>query len=220
MHVVVNAAMSVDGKLATRLREQLVISGSADLDRVDGLRADSDAVMVGIGTVLADDPSLTVDDPERVTVREERTESAQPARVVADSQGRTPLDSQLLDERSTTYLLTTESAPEDRLSALRNAGATVLVVGTDRVDLQAGLSALGEHGITRMLVEGGGELLFSLFEAGLVDELFVFVGSLVVGGREAPTLVDGPGFTESFPTLSLSDTDRLDDGILLRYQVP
>ncbi len=70
-----------------------------------------------------------------------------------------------------------------------------------------------------MLAEGGGELVFSLFDAGLVDELSVYVGSFVVGGRDAPTLADGEGFVDGFPQLSLVGVERLDDGVLLRYDV-
>ena len=81
MHVVVNAAMSVDGKLSSRRREQIAISGPDDFDRVDRLRAASDGVMVGVGTVLADDPSLTLDDASLVAERTERGESPQPARI-------------------------------------------------------------------------------------------------------------------------------------------
>ncbi|MFC6736019.1 dihydrofolate reductase family protein, partial [Halolamina salina] len=78
---------------------------------------------------------------------------------------------------------------------------------------------LEAHGLERLLVEGGGELIFSLFAADLVDRLTVYVGSVVIGGRDAPTLADGEGFTDpdSFPELSLTDVERLDDGVVLTY---
>ncbi|MFB6105726.1 MAG: 2,5-diamino-6-(ribosylamino)-4(3H)-pyrimidinone 5'-phosphate reductase [Halobacteriaceae archaeon] len=218
MRVVANAAVSVDGKLSTRRREQLRISGPDDFDRVDALRADCDAVLVGVGTVLADDPSLTVDDPDRLAGREARGDTPQPARVVADSRGRTPPDARVLDDAATTYLLVSEAAPADRLDALADR-ATVLTAGADRVALGAAFEDLAAAGVDRLLVEGGGELLASLFADGLVDELSVFVGSLVVGGRDAPTLVDGDGFVESFPRLDLASVRRLDDGVLLTYDV-
>ncbi len=219
MHVVVNAAQSVDGKLSTRLRDQVAISGPADFDRVDALRADVDAVMVGVGTVLADDPSLTIDDPDRSAAREARGEPPNPARVVADSRGRTPTDAQLLDDRAETYLLGSEAAPPGFVAEMEDEGATVITAGADRVDLPAALDALESHGIDQLLVEGGGTLLFSLFEAGLVDELSVYVGSRIIGGREAPTLVDGEGFVDEFTQLSLTAVDRLDDGVVLSYEV-
>ena len=219
MHVVVNAAMSADGKLSSRRREQIAISGERDFDRVDQLRAESDAVMVGVGTVLADDPSLTLDDPERQRAREDRGEPANPARVVADSQVRTPPDARVLDGEALTYLLVSQAAPTDFVEQMEEAGATVIATGEDRVDPVTALAKLEGDGVDQLMVEGGGELIFSLFEAGLVDELSVFVGSTVIGGRDAPTLADGDGFVEDFPALSLDDVERLDDGVLLHWTV-
>lgn len=219
MRVVVNVAMSVDGKLATRRREQLRISGTDDFDRVDGLRAQVDAVLVGVGTVLADDPSLTVDDPDRIDARVATGRSRQPARVVADSRAQTPTDARLLDDDARSFVLTSAAATADAVARLEATGADVVRTGSDRVDLATGLDALEDHGIDSVLAEGGGELLFSLFEAGLVDELSVYVGSLVIGGRDAPTLADGEGFVDGFPRLDLRAAERLDDGVILRYDV-
>ena len=217
MHVVVNDAMSADGKLASRRREQLDISGPEDFDRVDGLRAESDAVMVGVGTVLADDPSLTVKDADRHSARLDRGEPRNPARVVADSRIRTPPDATVLDDEAQTYILTSEAAPTDFIEEMEEAGAYVLAAGEDRVDLRTALAKLEGEGIDQLMVEGGGELIFSLFEAGLVDELRVFVGPKILGGRDAPTLADGEGFVEEFPELSLESVERVDDGVLLTW---
>jgi 2,5-diamino-6-(ribosylamino)-4(3H)-pyrimidinone 5'-phosphate reductase len=214
MHVVVNAAISADGKLASRHREQLRISGDSDFARVDRLRAESDAIMVGVGTVLADDPSLTRFD------RDHRDDhSGVPARVVADSEGRTPTDASLFAGDAPTYVLTSEAAATDRLDRFRDVGATVIVVGEERVDLTAALTELEHAGIETLMVEGGGELIFSLFKGGLVDALSVYVGALVIGGRASPTLVDGEGFVDDFPELTLIDVERLDSGVLLRWRV-
>lgn len=216
MHVLINAAMSADGKLATYRREQLRISGDADFARVDRRRAESDAVMVGVGTVLADDPSLVRFDHEH---RAKAGATGVPARVVADSQGRTPLDAALFDGDAPIHLLTSEAAPRERREAFRDAGAQVVVAGTERVDLADAFIQLERRGIERLLVEGGGELIFSCFDAGLVDELSVYVGSLVIGGRNAPTLADGEGFLGEFPRLELTDIERLDDGVVLQWRV-
>jgi len=218
MHVVVNAATSADGKLSSRAREQVAISGPEDFDRVEELRADSDAVMVGVGTVLADDPSLTVDDEERIAARRERDEPGQPARVVADSRGRTPADARVLDDAAETYVLLSEAAPAAERERLAGE-ATVIVAGERRVDLPSALSTLESDGIDRLMVEGGGEIIFSLFASGLVDELSTFVGPLVIGGRDAPTLADGDGFLADFPELDLQAVERLDGGVLLRWDV-
>jgi len=219
MYVVVNAAMSADGKLASRRREQLAISGPDDFDRVDQLRADSDAVMVGVGTVLADDPSLTVKDEARNDERRDGGLAENPARVVADSRIRTPPDATVLDDAAETYLLTSEAAPTDFIEQMEEAGAYVLAAGEDRVDLKTALAKLEGEGVDRLMVEGGGELIFGLFEAGLVDELRVYVGAKVLGGRDAPTLADGDGFVESFPELTLESVEQVDDGVLLTWTV-
>jgi 2,5-diamino-6-(ribosylamino)-4(3H)-pyrimidinone 5'-phosphate reductase len=209
MHVVVNAAMSADGKLSSRQREQVAISGADDFDRVDDLRVESDAIVVGVGTILADDPSLTAD------------EGANPVRVVADSRARTPLDARVLDDRADTLVFVAESAPTRNVRSLQEAGADVVVSGNGRVALRDAFSELESRGTGQVMVEGGGELIFSLFDEGLVDELRLYVGSLVIGGRDAPTLADGDGFVErtSFPDLELDSVERVDEGVLLRYLV-
>jgi 2,5-diamino-6-(ribosylamino)-4(3H)-pyrimidinone 5'-phosphate reductase len=219
MHVHVNAAESVDGKLSTREREQVAISGPDDFDRMDGLRAESDAVMVGVGTVIADDPRLGVKDAERRERRKNEGKPPNPARVVADSRARTPPDAEILDDSASTYVLVSEDADDGDVAALSAAGATVIVAGTERVELETAFDQLGDHGIDRLMVEGGGELIYSLFAADLVDRLTVYVGSVVIGGRDAPTLADGEGFTDpdSFPTLSLMNVERVDDGVVLTY---
>ncbi|MFW6436896.1 MAG: 2,5-diamino-6-(ribosylamino)-4(3H)-pyrimidinone 5'-phosphate reductase [Halococcoides sp.] len=219
MEVIVNVAMSADGKLATPEREQIRISGPDDFDRVDAIRAEVDAVAVGVGTALADDPSLTVDDPDRIAERRARGASDQPTRVVVDSRLRTPTDAQLLDDAAETVVLASEAAPEERRDALTDRGATVLVRGDSRVDLPGAIDALAEHGIESMLIEGGGELLASVFEAGLADRVSTFVGPLLIGGREAPTLADGPGFDRPFPELFLDGIERMDDGVVLHWSV-
>jgi 2,5-diamino-6-(ribosylamino)-4(3H)-pyrimidinone 5'-phosphate reductase len=219
MDVVVNAAMSADGKISTRKREQVAISGPDDFDRVDALRAESDAVMVGVGTVLADDPSLTVDATDHRNRRVREGRSPNPARVIADSRIRTPAGARVLDDAAPTYLLTTEGAPPDFVSEIEGTRTEVIAAGDSRVDLIAGFEALGDRGVEQVLVEGGGELIFSLFEANLVDRLSTFVGPTVIGGRNAPTLADGDGFAEEFADLTLDSIERVDDGVVLTWTI-
>lgn len=218
MHVVVNAAMSADGKLSSRRREQVRISGDEDFARVDRLRADSDAIVVGVGTVLADDPRLTVKGSEHRENRVEAGESANPARVVVDSNARTPPDARVVDDEARTYLCVAESAPVERRMDLSER-TTLITAGDDRVDLLRAFATLQQDGLEEIMVEGGGELIFSLLDDGLVDELLVFVGPQIIGGRDAPSLADGDGFVENYPELSLEGIEKLDDGVLLKWTV-
>lgn len=218
MHVVVNAATSADGKLSTVRREQVEISGPDDFARVDRLRAGSDAVVVGVGTVLADDPHLTVKDSD---LREDRVvagEPEQPARVVADSRLRTPADARVVDDAAPTYLLTSERGGAERRAAYPES-VEFVTAGEERVDLLRAFAALSAEGIEEVMVEGGGELIFSLAESGLMDDLRTFVGPQIIGGRDAPTLADGEGFLKDFPSLMLKDVEQLDGGVLLSWSV-
>jgi 2,5-diamino-6-(ribosylamino)-4(3H)-pyrimidinone 5'-phosphate reductase len=211
MHVRVNAAVSADGKLSTRRREQIEISGPEDFDRVDDIRSSVDAIAVGVGTVVADDPHLVVDGEG----------SDSPIRVVADSEGRMPPDARILDAAAPTVVLVSDAAPTGRVRRFEAAGAETVVAGDDRVNLATAFETLEDRfGIETMLVEGGGEIIFSLFDRGLVDECSLFVGPMVIGGREAPTLADGEGFLDDFPELSLRSVERLDDGVVLYWDVP
>jgi 2,5-diamino-6-(ribosylamino)-4(3H)-pyrimidinone 5'-phosphate reductase len=218
VHVVVNAAISIDGKLSTRRREQIAISGERDFERVGELRADSDAILVGIGTVLADDPHLVIDESHRKR-RQNQGIPPTPHRIIIDSRARTPTDAEVLDDEAPTYIIVSESAPTSRQADLEVEGANVIVAGRERVSMPAAISALADSGIDSVMVEGGGEIIFSLFDADLVNELSVYVGSLLIGGRDAPTLADGDGLVDDPTRLQLTSVRQIDDGVLLQYDV-
>jgi len=197
--------MTADGKIAGRSRKQLRISSPEDLARVRELRAASGAILVGVGTVIADDPHLTVKDlpPER-----------NPLRVVLDPRGRTPDGARVLDGRARTLIVTTDDCERTW------EGAETLRAGKGRIDLELMLSRLHDRGVRDLMVEGGGETIFSFFESGLVDRYMVFVGSMIVGGRGSPTPADGDGLPEDRPVrLRLAGCRRLGDGVLLTYEV-
>lgn len=154
-HVIVNVAMSADGKISTRERRQVRISGVKDFSRVDRLKAGSDAIMVGIGTVLADDPSLTVKSDACREYRRTRGWDENPVRVVVDSSGRTPPDSSVLNKgNGKRVIAVSKKASPDTLSVLGKK-ATVIVSGEDEVDLPLLMDTLGSMGIQRIMVEGG-----------------------------------------------------------------
>jgi 2,5-diamino-6-(ribosylamino)-4(3H)-pyrimidinone 5'-phosphate reductase len=220
-YVVVNVAMSADGKLSTRERRQVRISGTQDFNRVDRLKAGSDAVMVGIGTVLADDPSLTIKEAECRRRRLDRGESEHPVRIVIDSTARIPLTAALLNKgEGSRVVVVSRRADPEKVGRLEEK-ATVIVSGDTKVDLSRALERLGEMGIQRIVVEGGGTLIAGLISAGLVDEIYTFIGNIIIGGKDAPTLADGTGFLKEaeFARLTLLEARRIENGILLHWSV-
>jgi 2,5-diamino-6-(ribosylamino)-4(3H)-pyrimidinone 5'-phosphate reductase len=214
-------AMSADGKISSVERRQVRISGPEDRERVDRLKAESDAVMVGIGTVLADNPSLTVKTEDLRRGRVSAGKAENPVRIVVDSRGRTPITADILHKGEGKRIIAVSERAGSG-AALRFRGlATVLVAGGEEVDLPLLMAKLHELGIGRLMVEGGGTLIASLFASGLVDEFYTFVGNLIIGGADAPTPVDGRGFPNGndFVRLSLMDVGEVGEGVLLRWRV-
>ncbi len=187
--VAMKTAMTLDGKIATACGESRWISGEASRALAHRLRSELDAVMVGIGTALADDPQLTARPPG--------TASRDPVRIVVDSALRLPPDARLLqlDSPAPTWVATTERAPAERRRALEAAGAEVLVLPErdGRVDLAALMAELGRREVTSVLLEGGATLNAAALAAGVVDKVLCFVAPKVVGGAAAPGPVGGPG---------------------------
>jgi len=216
--VFINSAMSADGKISSFEHSQVRISGQTDRARVDDLRAESDAIMVGIGTVLADDPSLWVKSQRSREERRRKGWPENPLRVVADSQARTPPSAKILGPGS--IVAAAGSAPQERLDRLASTKSEIIVCGKEMVDLTELFSHLFNRGVKRLMVEGGATLNWSLLNLGLVDELYVYMGAMIIGGENAPTLVDGPGFKEHFPRLTLICVQQLDEGVLLKWRVP
>ena len=220
-YVVVNIAMSADGKISTRERRQVRISGTQDFTRVDQLKAGCDAIMVGIGTVLADDPSLTVKSEKCLNYRRKKGWDDHPLRVVVDSSGATPPDASILHKgKGKRVVAVSKRADPIKISVLEKK-ATILVAGKDEVDLIVLMDELGNLGIHRIMVEGGGTLIAGLMKAGLVNEIYTFIGNIIIGGKDAPTITDGEGFIKEseFTRLTLLEARRIDNGILLHWKV-
>jgi len=220
-YVVVNIAMSADGKISTRERRQVRISGAQDFSRVDRLKAGCDAVMVGIGTVLADDPSLTVKSEECRKYRRNRGWDDHPVRIVVDSSGRIPPEASILHKGEGKRVVAVSKRADAAKIALLEKKARVIVAGEDKVDLCALMNELGAMGIHRVMVEGGGTLIAGLIEAGLVNEIYTFIGNIIIGGKDAPTFTEGEGFIleSAFPRLTLREARRIEEGILLHWNV-
>ncbi len=217
--VFINAAMSADGKIATVERKQTKVSGSLDFDRMDELRAASDAIMVGIGTVLSDNPSLTVKSAKRRDRRRAQGFDENPVRIVVDSYARTPPDADIFRKGAGKKIIAvTENAPKERMQLLSQR-AEIITAGEKSVNLQKLLSELKARGIHRLMVEGGATLNWGLISRGLVDEIYTFIGNIIIGGEAAPTLVDGNGYRTDFCRLSLLSCEKMEDGVLVRWNV-
>lgn len=194
--VLLKWAMTLDGKTATSAGDSHWISNVASRRLVHRLRDEYDAVMVGVGTVLRDDPRLTARLAEFGEMPPEGTER-QPLRVVVDSQARTPPRAQVLQPHGgpPTLVAVLEQAPAARRAALQEAGAEVLILPErkGRVDLVALMEVLGRREITSVLVEGGGTLHAGLLAAGVGNKVVAFIAPKIIGGAAAPTPVEGPG---------------------------
>lgn len=207
-------ATTLDGKIASRGRDARWITGEAARAEVHRLRAAYDAVAVGANTVIEDDPELTARLPSGHLARR------QPLRVVVDGRLRIGADARVLDAGmpGRALVLTTESAFRRRGRRLVERGAWVEpVVETGRIPGAALLGCLGSHGIGSVLVEGGGELGWSMVESRLVDHVYAFMAPKLLGGSRAPSPVDGEGFGRLAEALELQlvSTRRLGDDVLI-----
>lgn len=187
--VILKAALTLDGKIAAWDMTSRWITGEPARQAAHRLRSRVDAVAVGIGTVLADDPLLTVRLPEPWP--------REPFRVVVDSRARTPLAARILTagRPERTLIAVSESAPRDRVRLLEAMGVTVLTFPArdGRVDLAALVRVLAEREVVSLLLEGGAELNAAFLEAGLVDRVALFLAPLLLGGTGAPSLIAGKG---------------------------
>jgi 2,5-diamino-6-(ribosylamino)-4(3H)-pyrimidinone 5'-phosphate reductase len=222
-YVLVNVAMSLDGKIDSVARNGVTISSPADKLRLDRLRAGVDAVLVGGRTLLDEDPGLTVRDPALRQARRKRGLPENPAKVGVVSQADLKVDGDFMSSGPARRLIyTTRQTSTEQLAHLQNAGAEVMVLEGTRPGLKAVLESLHELGIQRLLVEGGGTLLAEFFRLGSVDEVSAYIAAFILGGATAPTLADGPGFEpEHAPRLVLTSVDKIDDqsGLLVHYIV-
>ena len=176
------------------------------------LRNASDAVLVGIGTILTDDPKLTVKETYV-------PHPHQPLRVILDGKGRTPPHALALNTTSNTLILTTKG----RTKTYEGSHIEVVECKIDTnglLDLNDALNILYQKGVRKLLVEGGGTVIWNFLKKGLVDDLYIYIGSCIIGGKDTPTVADGEGIAPGEEiTLKLVEVQKIGSGVLMHYQL-
>ena len=221
-YVILNAAMTLDGKIATKTGSS-EISGHEDLERVHEIRKEVDGIMVGIGTVLADDPRLTV---HKINAKKEDN----PVRVVVDNKARTPLNFRILNDDALTVIAVSsicdENNPDCDMEAVLRAKelsmkADVFYSSKESVDLSEFMEYLYSKGIETLMLEGGSTLNFSMIKENLIDVVKICLAPMIVGGKDSKTFFDGEGFDymkEAIP-LKLEKYYPLGKDFVMEYKV-
>ncbi|MDD3985565.1 MAG: 2,5-diamino-6-(ribosylamino)-4(3H)-pyrimidinone 5'-phosphate reductase [Methanobacterium sp.] len=211
-YIILNCAMTLDGKIATKTGSS-EISGELDLIRVHELRKEVDAIMVGINTVLVDDPKLTV---HKIPANIENN----PLRVIIDSKARTPLFSRVLNSDAPTIIAVSQLAHPEKINKL-NKKTEVIVCGKKQVDLNLLMDKLALNGVKTLMLEGGSTLNYSMIIANLVSEIRVCIAPIIAGGKESKTLADGEGvqYMKEAVKLKLKKSYNLGEDLILEYQV-
>jgi len=208
-------AVSLDGKIATRSGDSRWISGDEARNYVHYFRYTADAIMAGVNTILFDDPRLTA----RCCSGRGGTARKQPLRIIVDGKGRTPLTAQVFSEPGKTLIALGKLVKLEEKTAFTQVGAELLELPSPEglVDLPRLLEILGERGITSVLVEGGGILLGSLFDCGLVDKVIAFIAPIIIGGRDAKAAVGGRGVDKIVDALHLKRVriEKLGDDLMV-----
>ena len=210
---IMKTAMTMDGKIATSTGDSMWISNEKSRAYVHEIRHRVTGIMVGIGTVLKDDPQLTT--------RREGLISKNPIRIIIDSTAKVPLEAKILkcDEKTKTIIATTDLAKESKIEAIKQMGVEVIVTPNknNRVDLNYLMRVLGEMGIDSILLEGGSTLNYSALEAGVVDKVITFISPKIFGGSTGITPVGGQGVECVKDSIMLTDTEviRFNEDIML-----
>jgi len=217
--VILKSAMSLDGKIATYTGKSKWITSETSRRKVHEIRDTVDAILVGIGTVINDNPSLTTRLMDR--------KGKDAVRIIVDSDARIPLPSKVLNLDSTapTLIAVTPKALEDKISQLKSAGAEVIVIperNDGRVNLKALMEGLGKREITSVMIEGGSEINASALKEGIVDKVMIFIAPKFIGGRTAPGLLGGQGIEHLSSAIGLRDiqVSKLGEDILVEGYIP
>ncbi len=197
--VVMKSASTLDGKIATNSSDSKWITSAEARNDVHQLRNEIGAILVGVNTVLKDNPELTTRIPN----------GRNPVRVILDSTLKIPLESKVVtDQQAETWIFTSQKHSEQKRSELENLGVKVFVTSDlNRVDLNEMLKVLGEHSISSLLVEGGGEVNASFMNQNLVDKVIVYLAPKLIGGKNAPTFLEGTGFDKMGQAIELEEIE-------------
>ena len=205
--IILNCAASADGKIALPNRRKLKISNEKDFERLHDLRNNCDAILVGIGTILEDNPTLTIGLGKKT--------GKNPTRVVLDTNFRTPKNAKVVDTNAKTIIAIGEN------TIVKNkTNAEIIKCGVDEIDIEKLLDELGKRGIETILVEGGETVMWSFLEKEIFDEFNVFISSMIIGGKNTPTIAGGKGISNNSipPKLRLVSLEKIGNGVLLKYR--
>jgi 2,5-diamino-6-(ribosylamino)-4(3H)-pyrimidinone 5'-phosphate reductase len=210
--VILSAAMTLDGKIATKKGDSR-LSSKQDKVRIHKLRSKVDAILVGSNTVKRDDPMLTV----------RYTKGKNPLRVILDSKAEINLKSQIIKtcKKIPTILAVSKKASKQNISNLKEHSLEIVVVGENKINIKNLLKALSKKKIKTLLVEGGGTVNWEFIKQGLVDEMIVTITPYLVGGQKAISLVEGEGFSkiQNSKKLKLKKIYKLRNEIVLHYNL-
>ena len=206
-YVIVSAAMSIDGKLATHTGRSN-LSSKKDLIRVHKLRSTVDAILVGKNTIHVDDPLLTV----------RHVKGKNPIRIILDSKGSLSPKSKVVEtaKKIPTILVVSETTPR-KFEKFTAKGVQVIRCGKNKIDLKRLLDILKKNGIKRIIVEGGGTTNWYFFKEQLVDEITITITPYVLGGHNAISLVEGEGFSEIPESFTLKNIQKIQNELVLHY---
>ena len=208
-YVVINCAMSADGKIASPSGKQMRISCDEDIKRMYELRNECDAVLVGINTVLSDDPKLTI---KEKYVKNPK----QPIRIVLDTNCKTPIDSLVVNNLAKTLIISGKQCDKEFADNVE-----VIECGTNKdgvIDLEKLMEILYNKDIKKLMVEGGGTVIWNFLKYGFVDDFYVYVGPMIIGGKDTPTIAGGNKIDEN-SNLKLVETKTIGPGTLLHYRI-
>ncbi|HEC88908.1 MAG TPA: 2,5-diamino-6-(ribosylamino)-4(3H)-pyrimidinone 5'-phosphate reductase [Thermoplasmata archaeon] len=202
-YVIINCASSIDGKIALPGKKPLKISNEEDMARVHKLRNECDAVLVGIETVLADNPKLTVKEKYVEKVR-------QPLRIVLDSSFRTPEDAEVMKPYAKTLIVTVTKEE-------KKGNIEIIKCGNGKVDIKKLMEILYERGIKKLMVEGGATIIWEFLKNEIVDEMNIFFSPIIIGG-DAPSIADGEGAKkeDEIINMKLEKIEKIGNGYLIK----